>query len=102
MLCVASLFMATPAMASPLDDFRAAGLIVERFDGRVEAQGNAPAAAKTLASQVNAKRMEIYTKRAKDVSAPVEEIGKVYAKEILKKAPAGTLFKDASGKLTKK
>ena len=102
MLSILSLFAATPAAASPLDDYRAAGVIVERFDGRVEAINNAPAAAKALVTEVNAKRMEIYTKRAQDVSAPVEEIGKVYAKEILKKAPAGTVFKDAAGKLTKK
>jgi uncharacterized protein len=84
---------ARAAEAPNLDELRRDGVVGERWDGLavVRAEG-APGTVRTLVESVNAKRLEIYGARAKAQGAPVEEVGKVYAKEIFEKAPAGTWF----------
>ena len=48
------------------------------------------------------KRRSIYERRAAEQSVPVDQVGGVYAKEIMGKAPGGTWFLDASGNWTQK
>lgn len=91
------------AQGKPLDAPRAAGTIGERFDGYVVLRdSNAPQSIKDLVAQTNAQRKALYEKRAKEDNAPVGEIGKIYAQQIMKSAPAGTYFLDASGKWTQR
>ena len=91
------------AQGKPLDAPRAAGTIGERFDGYVVLRdSNAPQSIKDLVAQTNAQRKALYEKRAKEDNAPVGEIGKIYAQQIIKSAPAGTYFLDASGKWTQR
>jgi uncharacterized protein len=88
--------------AHVLDGPRAAGTVGERFDGYAVARGAvAPDLAK-LIDQVNAERRAVYTQRAASEHVPVEAVGKVYAAEILKSAPAGTWFLGENGQWTKK
>jgi uncharacterized protein len=81
------------AEAPSLDELRRDGVVGERWDGLtvVRAEG-APGTVRTRVESVNAKRLEIYDARAEAQGVPVEEVGKVYAKEIVEKAPAGTWF----------
>lgn len=89
--------------ASKLDQYRAQGIIAERYDGLLEVRSSrAPADAQRLVSEVNAKRREIYRKRAQSQGVPVQEVAKVYASEIFGKAPAGTYFKRADGSYIRK
>ncbi len=86
---VATGLFAAPASAQSLDDLRASGAVGERFDGLTEAR-DPSAAADVL--KINAKRKEIYAQRAASQGVPADQVGRVYAQEILQKAPAGTWF----------
>lgn len=101
LLAAAALLFATlavqPAAADQLDDFRAQGQIGERSDGYAEARSGASAAAQSLVKKVNAQRKAIYEKQAKQQNVPVEQVGKVYAQEIVAKLPAGSWVKTSSG-----
>jgi uncharacterized protein YdbL (DUF1318 family) len=55
-----------------------------------------------LIAQVNAERRALYEQRAKSENVPVEAIGKIYAGEIVKSAPAGTWFLSEAGQWTRK
>lgn len=89
--------------ASKLDQYRAQGIIAERYDGLVEIRSShAPADARSLVNEVNAKRRDLYRKRAKSQGVPVAEVGKIYASEILGRAPTGTYFKKPDGTYLRK
>ncbi|MEN3951757.1 YdbL family protein [Iodidimonas sp. SYSU 1G8] len=95
-----AVYQAAPAYAQsrPLDAPRAAGVIGERYDGFAvvrDAKGGADMRA--LVESTNEQRRALYAEKAKEQGAPVEEVGKVYAKEILAKAPAGTWFQGPDG-----
>jgi len=93
--------VAPPAGAATLDDYRAQGIIAERFDGLVEVREASPDAAR-LVEEINAKRLDIYRQRAASQGVPVEEVGKIYAQEIAGKAPAGTYFRRPDGSYVRK
>lgn len=80
-----------------LDAPRAAGLVGERFDGFAVVRGTAPADIAALVESVNAERRAIYSQRAATQGVAIQEVGKVYAAEILKSAPAGTWFLGENG-----
>lgn len=90
-----------PAGAAMLDEYRAQGIIAERYDGLVEVR-EADSDAARMVEEINAKRLEIYRQRASSQGVPVEEVGKVYAQEIAGKAPAGTYFKQPDGRYIRK
>lgn len=92
------LLPAAPALADKLDDLRAAGVVGERFDGFLELRDPGAADAKAFVERVNAKRRKIYVKRAKENKATAEQVGQIYAKEIMEDAPKGTWFKRKNGK----
>lgn len=83
-----------PVAAQSLDALRASGAVGERFDGYLVARD---ASAKGVVSQVNAKRRQIYEQRAAAQGVPVDQVGRVYAQEILQKAPPGTWFQKPDG-----
>jgi uncharacterized protein len=102
------LALATPldakaqSQARLLDAPRAAGQVGERYDGFAVAHGTVPPNVAALIEQVNAERRAVYAERSKTEGAPVEAIGKIYAGEIIKSAPAGTWFLAESGQWTRK
>jgi uncharacterized protein YdbL (DUF1318 family) len=85
-----------------LDAPRAAGTVGERYDGYAVARGTVPADIASLITQVNSERRAVYEQRAKSEGAPAEAIGKIYAGEILKSAPAGTWFLAENGRWARK
>jgi uncharacterized protein YdbL (DUF1318 family) len=87
------------AQSRMLDAPRAAGTVGERFDGFAVARD--PSAA-PLVEQVNAERRKVYGDRAKADGVPPDQVGRVYAQEIFKSAPAGTWFQQESGQWTRK
>ena len=89
--------------AQSLDALRAAGTVGERYDGYlVLRDGGASGAAKSTVASTNAQRKALYEKRSKEEKVPVAAIGKIYAQQIMQKAPKGTYFLDESGKWTRK
>lgn len=103
LLVALTLPLAALAQGRPLDAPRAAGQVGERFDGfAVVRDTAAPAGVRALVDQANAERRMLYQQRATADGATPDAVGKIYAQEILKAAPAGTWFLQESGQWTKK
>lgn len=83
--------------AGQLDDLRAQGLVGERFDGYAEARSGASNEVKKLVSEVNAKRKQIYAKRAQEQGVKPDQVARVYAQEIIRDLPAGAWVKTPDG-----
>ena len=90
------------AQSRPLDALRADGVVGERYDGFAVLHGAASADVTALLSRVNAERRAIYEQSAVSQKAPVDAIGKIYAQEIRKSAPAKTWFLSESGQWNQK
>ena len=99
-LALALLLPGASASAGKLEDMRAAGVVGERFDGFLELRDPSASGAKKFVDQVNAKRRKIYQKRASKEGVSEQQVGMIYAKEIMGKAAKGTWFKGANGKWT--
>lgn len=84
------------AGAQSLNALRASGAVGEGYDGfaRVRQAGGG---ARSVVDAVNAKRRAIYAERAKEQGTTADQVGRVYARQILTKAPAGTWFLKESG-----
>jgi uncharacterized protein YdbL (DUF1318 family) len=85
-----------------LDAPRAAGTVGERFDGYAVARGSVTPDIAALVAKVNGERRTVYAARAASANVPIEAIGKIYAAEIVKSAPAGTWFLSESGQWVQK
>ena len=90
---------AAPAEAQSLDALRASGAVGERFDGYAVARD---ASAQAFVDQVNAQRRQIYQQQASSQNVPIDQVGQVYAQQIMQKAPAGTFFQKSDGGWTQK
>ena len=108
LLAAGVLLCALPAVASAqsqsrlLDAPRAAGIVGERYDGYAVVRAAAPPDVVALVNSVNAERRAVYAQRAAAQRAPIEEVGKVYAAEIMRAAPRGTWFLSETGQWTQK
>lgn len=78
---------ATLAKAETLENLRASGAIGESYDGYVVAR---EPAAQAEADAINAKRRSIYQEKAAAQGIDIDQVGKVYAAEIIRKVPPGT------------
>jgi uncharacterized protein YdbL (DUF1318 family) len=86
------------AQSKPLDAPRTAGQVGERYDGyAVVRDAKAPADVRKLVEDANAERRKVYEGQASAKGAPAEEVGKVYAGQIMAGAPAGWWFQGADG-----
>ncbi len=86
--------LASPGAAQTLDELRASGKIGERFDGFAVARDPGVA---DMVKDINAKRREIYQKQAASQGVPVDQVGAVYAGEIIQKVPVGTWIMTPDG-----
>lgn len=93
------LFDASTANAQSLDALRDAGKVGEAFDGYARARD---ASVQSAVDAINAKRREIYQQRAAQQGVSVDQVGKVYAKQIVSKAPVGTWLLKANGSWVQK
>jgi uncharacterized protein len=103
LLMALAMLFAAPAMADPLDDARAAGLVGERPDGLVApVSASAPGDIQSLVQAVNAKRMEKYQQIATQKGVPVEQIGAIAGEKIIGKLKPGSYYMDSSGNWVQK
>jgi uncharacterized protein YdbL (DUF1318 family) len=93
---------ATPVFAADLDSLRASGVIAERYDGFVEIRESGGAEARRIVEEVNAKRREIYRERAESQGVSVDQVGRVYAEQILERLPDGAWFRAPDGEYVQK
>lgn len=98
---VLALGASAPTAAQSLDQLRASGAVGERYDGLVVARSN-DAAVQSLVNSVNAERRQIYAKRAAEQGVSADQVGRVYAQEIFRKAPQGTYFLQENGQWVQK
>jgi len=79
------------AVAGPLEDAKAAGLVGERPDGYVAAvSSNPPPDIVALVNDINARRRAAYTEIATKNGTSVEAVGAVAAERLYREAAAGT------------
>lgn len=88
-----------PAWADSLANLRASGAIGESFSGYVVARNPS---AEADAKAINTKRKTVYQGKAAAQGVSIEQVGKVYAVEILKKVPAGTWVQKENGQWVQK
>ena len=88
-----------PAGAQSLDQLRASGKVGERYDGFAEARDPGVAAA---VNQINAKRRAIYQEQAAKQGVSLEQVGMVYANQIVQQVPSGTWILTADGRWRQK
>ena len=100
-VAAAAAFFPVAAGAQSLNALRASGAVGEGYDGfaRVRKAGGG---ARSVVDAVNAKRRAIYAERAKEQGTTADQVGRVYARQILTKAPAGTWFLKESGEWVRK
>ncbi|MEM7223280.1 MAG: YdbL family protein [Pseudomonadota bacterium] len=101
-LLFAALSMTAPAFAQSLDQLRASGAIGERWDGYVVVRDPGAAGAQATATKVNAERKKLYAKRASNEGATPEQVGQVYAQQIVQQVPKGTWILQQNGQWTQK
>ncbi len=81
-----------------LDAPRAAGTVGERYDGFAELRDQTQAATLgALVAQANSARRKIYADQAAQQKLTLDQVGRIYAPQILQAAPAGTWFHQESG-----
>ncbi|MEH6629765.1 MAG: YdbL family protein [Halopseudomonas aestusnigri] len=98
-VAIAVLSVVPSAWSADLDSLRSSGAVGERYDGLAVARDGSAA---DFVSSVNAQRSKIYQERAGKEGVSAQEVGKVYAKQIMSKAPAGTWFLSESGSWAQK
>ena len=87
------------ALAASLQELRASGALGESFSGYVVARDSS---AKADAGAINKKRKAVYTEKASAQGVSIEQVGRVYANQILKKVPSGTWFQNEQGQWSQK
>jgi uncharacterized protein YdbL (DUF1318 family) len=86
-LLLALTLTAMPSWADSLENLRASGAIGESYNGYVVAR---EPGARGEADEINAKRRAIYQEKATAQGIDIEQVGKVYAAEIVRTVPPGT------------
>ncbi len=79
--------LSAPANAQSLNSLKASGKVGEAYDGYARARDGS---VQGTVNTVNAKRRAIYNKRAGEQGISAEQVGRVYAAQIIAKAPGGT------------
>ena len=80
----------------PLDAPRASGQVGERFDGFAQVRDGG-GDLNQLVDRINGERRKVYEDLAAKEGTNAEAVGRVFARRLLDKAPAGTWFLDENG-----
>jgi uncharacterized protein len=92
-----------PALAGPLDDAKAAGLVGERIDGYLGiVDSGAPAEVRRLVEQINAERQAKYAEIAKQQGAPVQAVAQIAGEKLVQRAGGGEYVMGADGQWRQK
>jgi uncharacterized protein YdbL (DUF1318 family) len=91
-----------PAVAGPLEDAKAEGLVGERIDGYLGVVGGASADVQGLVDRINAERQAKYAEIAKKQGAPVEAVAQIAGKKLIERAGSGEYVMGANGSWQRK
>jgi uncharacterized protein len=92
-----------PALAGPLEDAKAEGLVGERIDGYLGVvDSGAPGSVKSLVDQINAEREAKYAEIAKKQGAPVAAVAQIAGTKLIQRAPKGEYVMGANGQWQRK
>jgi uncharacterized protein YdbL (DUF1318 family) len=92
-----------PALAGPLEDAKAEGLVGERIDGYLGVvDSGAPGNVKSLVNQINAEREAKYAEIAKKQGAPVAAVAQIAGTKLIERAPKGEYVMGANGQWQRK
>jgi uncharacterized protein len=95
--------VATPAFAGALDEAKSSGYVGERPDGYLGVvDPGAPASARQLADDINAKRHAHYANIANKTGSTVRAVGILAGEKLIANAPPGTFYMDAAGRWQRK
>jgi len=90
---------AAPALASPLDDAKAAGHVGEGPDGYAHLvdPGSTPGDIAALVSEINGKRRAAYQRIADREGIPLEAVAAQAGAKLIDRAPPGSRVRNADG-----
>lgn len=92
-----------PALAAPLDDAKAAGLVGERIDGYLGVvDRSAPAEVRRMVEEINAERRARYAEIAERQGAPVEAVAQIAGEKLIQRARSGEYVMGADGRWRRK
>lgn len=92
-----------PALAGPLEDAKAAGLVGERIDGYLGVvDSGAPGNVKSLVNQINAERKAKYAEIADKQGAPVAAVAQIAGTKLIERAGRGEYVMGADGRWQRK
>ncbi len=92
-----------PALAGPLEDAKAGGLIGERIDGYLGlVDSGAPANIKRLIEQINAEREAKYAEIAQKQGVPVKAVAQIAGEKLVNRAGSGEYVMGANGQWRQK
>jgi uncharacterized protein YdbL (DUF1318 family) len=102
-MLAASPLVATPAFAGALDDAKSAGYVGERPDGYLGlVDPGAPASARQLVDDINAKRRAHYASIATKTGSNVRAVGILAGEKLIANTPPGMFYMDAAGRWQRK
>ncbi len=87
------------AWAASLQDLRASGALGESASGYAVARDTSATAE---VAAINKERKAVYTNKATAQGVSIDQVGKVYAKQIFKNVPAGTWLQYEQGQWLQK
>ena len=90
------------AQGRMLDAPRAAGEVGESYTGYAVVRKQGDAQLNALVANVNAQRRKLYEQRAKAQHAPVDQVARIYAQQIINNAPRGTWIQRENGQWVRK
>jgi uncharacterized protein YdbL (DUF1318 family) len=97
-VCLVVVLGIGPALAGPLEDAKAQGLVGERIDGYVGVvDSGAPGSIKSMVNQINAEREAKYAEIAKKQGAPVAAVAQIAGTKLIERAPKGEYVMGADG-----
>jgi uncharacterized protein YdbL (DUF1318 family) len=94
---------AAPAFAGELDDAKSAGYVGERPDGYLGlVDPGAPASARQLVDDINARRRAHYASIAEKTGSNVRAVGILAGEKLIANAAPGTFVMDSAGRWQRK
>jgi uncharacterized protein YdbL (DUF1318 family) len=91
------------ALAGPLDDAKAEGLVGERVDGFLGiVPANVPGTVRALVDDVNAKRRKKYEQVGKERGVPVEAVAAIAGEKLVRRAGSGEYVAGPDGRWQRK
>lgn len=86
-----------------VDAAKSAGIVGEQADGYLGlVTGTASSEIRAAVNDINIQRKQAYTRMARDKGESVENVGKVFALDLISRVPSGQMYRDGNGSWKRK